>query len=71
MSHSIKYSVIETPLNKWAVIYPMDNFIPNANSRVWFPSWLPANHSHMGIFNTLDEALTRMENLRESEGISL
>ena len=65
----IKYSVIETPLNKWAVIYPMDNFTPNANSRVWFPEWLPANHSHMGIFATLDEALARMESLRQAEGV--
>ena len=39
--------------------------------RLVMPKWLPQGFTHMGIFNTLDEALTRMESLRESEGISL
>lgn len=66
MSHS-KYSVIETPLNKWAVIKPLEITRPNYGD-IKMPAWLPFGMTHMGIFNTLDEALTRMENLRESEG---
>ena len=62
MSHS--YSIINTPLNKWAVIKPLDNPTPNEWSSFRFPQWLPANHTHMGIFNTLDEAVERMRNLR-------
>lgn len=62
MSHS--YSIINTPLNKWAVIKPLDITRPNAVSTFHFPQWLPANHTHMGIFNTLDEAVERMRNLR-------
>ena len=64
-----KYSVIQTPLNKWAVIKPLENSRPNAWSNTWFPKWLPFNHTHMGIFNTLDEAMSRMATLRESEVI--
>ena len=70
MSHSIKYSVIETPLNTWAVITPMQERSYHTG-RISMPAWLPIGITHMGIFNTLDEALTRMENLREKEGISL
>lgn len=69
MSHS-KYSVIETPLNKWAVILPMQARTYNTG-RISTPNWLPAGMTHAGIFNTLDEAMVRMENLRNSEGISL
>jgi hypothetical protein len=57
------YSVIETPLNKWAVITPMQERSYHTG-RVVTPTWLPYGMTHMGIFNTLDEALTRMENLR-------
>ena len=70
MSHSIKYSVIETPLNKWAVITPMQERSYHTG-RLVMPKWLPQGFTHMGIFNTIDEALTRMETLRESEGILL
>ena len=69
MSHS-KYSVIATPLNKWAVIYPMQERSYHTG-RISTPTWLPQGMTHAGIFNTIDEALTRMENLRESEGILL
>ena len=69
MSHS-KYSVIATPLNKWAVIYPMQERSYHTG-RLVMPTWLPQGFTHMGIFATIDEALTRMENLRESEGILL
>jgi len=63
------YSIIQTPLNKWAVIKPLDEVNPNSWSNTWFPKWLPFNHTHMGIFNTLDEAVVRMNTLRESEAI--
>ncbi len=66
---SYSYSVIEAPMNKWAVIKPLDNSRPNAWSNIYTPKWLPFGMTHMGIFNTLDEALTRMENLREEEGV--
>ena len=69
MSHS-KYSVIATPLNKWAVICPMQERSYHTG-RLVMPTWLPQGFTHMGIFATIDEALTRMENLRESEGILL
>jgi hypothetical protein len=65
-----KYSVIETPLNKWAVITPMQERTYHTG-RVIMPKWLPQGFTHVGIFNTLDEAITRMENLREMENISL
>jgi hypothetical protein len=61
-----KYSIIQTPLNKWAVICPMVERA-YSTSRLVMPTWLPANHTHMGIFNTLDEASVRMHNLRETE----
>ena len=70
MSHS-KYSVIATPLNKWAVICPMQERSYSTRSRLVMPKWLPQGMTHMGIFNTIDEALTRMENLRKEEGILL
>ena len=62
-----KYSIIQTPLNKWAVIYPFEPKPIRVGSRVIFPKWLPANHSHMGIFKTLDEAVIRMNNLNSVE----
>lgn len=61
-----KYVVIETPLNKWAVIYPMEQRSYHTG-RLVMPKWLPANHTHAGIFNTLDEAMQRMATLRLSE----
>jgi hypothetical protein len=64
-----KYVVIETPLNKWAVIYPMQDRSYSTN-RLAMPKWLPANHTHAGIFNTLDEAMQRMANLRKDEVIA-
>jgi len=67
MSHS-KYSVIETPMNKWAVILPMQPRTYNTG-RISVPTWLPAGMTHAGIFNTLDEAMQRMANLRQSDGI--
>lgn len=67
MSHS-KYSVIETPLNKWAVITPMQERSYHTG-RLVMPKWLPMGMTHMGIFNTLEEATLRMKSLRESEGI--
>ena len=42
-----------------------------STNRLVMPKWLPQGMTHMGIFSTIDEALTRMENLRESEGILL
>ena len=62
-----KYSIINTPLNKWAVIKPLEETRPNAWSNTYFPKWLPFGHTHMGIFNTLDEAVERMRNLRNEE----
>lgn len=61
-----KYSVIETPLNKWAVITPMQER-SYSTSRLEMPKWLPQGFTHMGIFNTLDEACARMESLRACE----
>ena len=68
MSHS-KLSVIETPLNKWAVIKPLEIARENAYSNIYMPKWMPFGMTHMGIFNTLDEAMQRMATLRETEGI--
>jgi hypothetical protein len=61
---SLEYSIINTPLNKWAVIKPLEITRPNAWSDIKTPSWLPYGMTHMGIFNTLDEAVERMRNLR-------
>jgi hypothetical protein len=66
MTSLSKYSVINTPLNKWAVIYPMAERA-YSTSRLVMPKWLPANHTHAGIFNTLEEACSRMASLRECE----
>lgn len=63
-----KYSVIETPLNKWAVIKPLEITRPNYGD-IKMPTWLPNGFTHLGIFNTLDEACARMESLRQAEGV--
>jgi hypothetical protein len=66
MTSLSKYSVIITPLNKWAVIYPMAERA-YSTSRLAMPKWLPMGMTHAGIFNTFDEAMTRMHSLRECE----
>lgn len=61
---TLEYSIIQTPLNKWAVIRPQDEVRSYHTGRVWFPQWLPTGMTHVGIYNTLDEAVVRMNNLR-------
>ena len=60
---TLEYSVIQTPLNKWAVIHPMEERSYHTG-RLVMPKWLPMGMTHAGIFNTLDEAMQRMANLR-------
>lgn len=62
-----KYSIIECPRG-WAVITPQNENTHYHTGRVWFPSWLPMGMTHVGIYETLEDASYRMKELREFEG---
>ena len=59
-----KYSIIEVPNKGYAVITPMQER-GYSTSRLVMPTWLPANHTHMGIFPTMEKAIMRMDSLKK------